>query len=120
MLTKKELARIRQRFEAGKADLPLRIEGNHIKDGGQVIGLGWHVHGTGKTGDHEYTVAYASHTTFEAATFLVHLPVDMSNMLDDLEHYHLVLAGLLAGDEEALRIAKRLVVERGEQEKKSS
>ena len=120
MLTKKELAKIRQRFEAGGADKPLRIEGEHIKDEGQVIGLGWHVHGTGKMGGHEYTVSYASHTTFDAATFLVHLPVDMANLLDDLEHHHLVLAGLLANDEEAIEVAKHLVADRVEEEREDS
>lgn len=117
MLTKKELAEIRQRFEAGGADKPLRIEGDHLKDEGQVIDLGWSVlsakgHGL-KFGDgKEASVSYASGTTFDAATFLVHLPVDMANLLDDLEHYHLILAGLLADDKETVRIAKHLVVER--------
>lgn len=109
MMTKTELAEIRQRFEAAGADKPLRIVGNHVKDEGQVIDLGWDVNGTGKLGDHEYTISYANNTTFEAATFLVHLPLDMGQMLEDLEQYHLILAGILSGDEEAIRIARRLV-----------
>ena len=112
MLTKKELSKIRKRFEDGGATEPLRIEGDHLKDEGQVIGLGWHVLGTSKMGDREFTVSYASHTTFDAANFLVHLPIDMANMLDDLEYYHLVLAGVLAGNEEAIETAKFLVAER--------
>jgi hypothetical protein len=117
MLKKKELAKIRARFEAGGADKPLRIEGDHIKDEGQVIGLGWHVLGTGKMGDHEYTISYASHTTFEAATFLVHLPVDMASLLDDLERIHLLLAGVIKGDEEAINYAKEFVCGRIEEER---
>ncbi len=129
MLTKKNLAKIRQRFEAGGANGPLRLEGDHLKDEGEAISLGWSVrsaagHGikkpSGEEGE-EWPVVYATGTTFDAASFLVHLPVDMANLLDDLEHYHLVLAGLLAGEEEATRVAKRLVIERvGEEREEQS
>ena len=114
MLTKKELSKIRTRFENGGATNPLRIEGDHLKHEGQVIGLGWSVLGTSKMGDHEYTVSYANGTTFDAANFLVHLPVDMANMLEDLEYYHLVLEGVLAGHAEAIEQAKFLIAHKME------
>lgn len=113
MLTKKELAEIRQRFEAAGADKPLRIEGEHIKVKDGAIDLGWRVlsaEGRGlKLQGKEYPVVYADHTTFEAATFLVRLPVDFQQMLADLEYFHLLLAGLLAGDEEVKQVAEFLV-----------
>ncbi|KKL73324.1 hypothetical protein LCGC14_2076050 [marine sediment metagenome] len=112
MLTKKKLAAIRKRFEDGGADGPLRIQGDHFKDEGQVIDLGWSVLGTSKLGNRETTIQYASHTTFEAATFLVHLPVDMANMLQELERYHLLLAGVVKGDEEAIHHAKHIIGEK--------
>ncbi len=126
MLSKKNLAKIRQRFEAGGANGPLRLEGDHLKNEGETISLGWSVYSAAGHGirkpesgkedqewdGQEWPVVYATGTTFDAASFLVHLPVDMANLLEDLEHYHLVLAGLLAGDEEATRVAKRLVIER--------
>jgi hypothetical protein len=117
MLNKQELAGIKARFEAGGCDRDLRIEGEHINDDGQAISLGWHVLGDSPGIG---TIAYARHTTFEAATFLVHLPVDMANLLEDADHYHLVLAGVLAGDEAAIQIARELVFERVRQERETS
>jgi len=115
MLKLKEVAEIRKRWEAGKADKPMRIEGDHLKDEGQVIDLGWRVlsaegHGMpfGDDGK-EASILYASGTTFEAATFLVHLPVDMANLLDDLERIHLLMAGVIKCNEEAIAHAKEFV-----------
>ena len=117
MLSKKELAKIRRRFEEGGADKPLCIEGDHIKDEGQVISLGWNVksakgHGMPFGDGQEAAVVYATGTTWDGANFLVHLPVDMGNLLRDAEQFHLLLAGLLAQDEEATRIAKAIVIDR--------
>jgi hypothetical protein len=117
MLNLKEVKKIRKRFEAGKADKPMRIEGDHIKDDDMVLDLGWRVlsaegHGMPFGDGQEASICYATGATFEAATFLVHLPVDMAHLLDDLERIHLLIAGLIAGDAEAVEVAEDFVLGR--------
>ena len=122
MLKIKDVAEIRQRFEAGKADKPMRIEGEHITEEGGAIDLGWRVlsaegHGMPFGDGEEASICYASGATFDAATFLVHLPVDMANLLGDLERIHLLVAGLVKGDAEAIEFAKEFVIGRVQEER---
>lgn len=113
MLCKKDIKEIKERFTKGGADKPLCIEGDHLNDQGEAISLGWGVrsadgHGL-KLRDKEYHIQYASNTTFEAATFLAHLPVDMANLLSTIEQLYILLEDVLAGNEKAREFAKLII-----------
>ena len=45
---------------------------------------------------------------------------DMANMLQELEHDHLLLAGVIKGDEEAIHHAKHIIGEKVKDQRKPS
>ena len=93
MLTLKELAKIRKRFEAARANRPMRLEQVKCKfENTGTVDLGWNVlsakgQGLEGVGDTEFDILYASHTTREAGEFLVGLPVDFSQLLETCEYF---------------------------------
>lgn len=105
MITKKRLKEIKDRFITAKAHNPMRMEGEHIKfeDDKCPIDCGWNVYSAKGSGiqakdGNEYDVIYASNTTFEAACYLVNLPLDMAELIVEVEKLQILL-GRLAADE---------------------
>ena len=113
MLSKKEINEIRERFTQSGMDRPLQIQGEHIKSGDNAVSMGWNVEsakGAGiHVGDKEYAVRYASNTTFEAASFLVHLPVDIANLLATIENLYHTVDKLAINDPNARAEAKAVL-----------